>query len=104
VIATSLRAIKGRDADSARALFKAFRLVPEDVKVPLQALAWVYEASTGAGAGAGAGETPSLLQLRRCVGDYISRRPLPHTVLECRASKVINRDACPRPTPAGRSS
>lgn len=72
VIATSLRAIKGRDADSARALFTAFRLVPEDVKVPLQALQWVHEASTG-GSGGGAGEAPSLLQLRRWTKLLIDR-------------------------------
>lgn len=71
VIATSLRAIKGREADSARALFKAFRLVPEDVKIPLEALAWVYEASNEAGGSSGG--IPTLLQLRRWTKLLIER-------------------------------
>jgi hypothetical protein len=71
IIATSLRALKGPHAASARELLKAFRLVPEDVKVPLEALTWVYEASTSAEASdSGA---PSLLHLRRCTKMLIDR-------------------------------
>jgi tetratricopeptide (TPR) repeat protein len=89
VIATSLRAIKGRDADSARALFKAFRLVPEDVKIPLEALACVYEASNAAeeataasssGSDGGGGSSPrgpsgppTMLQLRKWTKLLIER-------------------------------
>ncbi len=75
VIATSLREIKGRDADGARALFKAFRLVPEDVKIPLEALAWVYEASNGAGieSNLAAVATPTMLQLRKWTKMLIDR-------------------------------
>ena len=29
---------------------------------------------------------------------YISRRPMPHTVLECQVFKMSNSDTCPRPT------
>ncbi len=75
VIATSLRAIEGRDADSARALFKAFRLVPEDVKIPLEALAWVYEASNGAEEAnvESASTMPTMLQLRKWTKLLIDR-------------------------------
>lgn len=74
VIATSLREIKGRDADGARALFKAFRLVPEDVKVPLEALAWMYEASNGIGIeGSDGGATPTMIQLRKWTKMLIDR-------------------------------
>ena len=63
--------VKGPHAASARELLKAFRLVPEDVKVPLEALTWVYEASTSAEASdSGA---PSLLHLRRCTKMLIDR-------------------------------
>ena len=41
IIATSLRAMHGSHAESARALFKAFSLVPEDCRIPLEALQWV---------------------------------------------------------------
>jgi hypothetical protein len=71
IIATSLRAIKGPHAASARNLLKAFRLVPEDAKVPLEALAWICEASIAAEGGDGG--TPSLLQLRRWTKLLIDR-------------------------------
>ena len=50
IIATSLRTLKGPHAEPARALLRAFRLVPEDVKVPLEALAWIFESSVAGGA------------------------------------------------------
>jgi hypothetical protein len=31
----------------------------------------------------------------------MSRRPMPHTVLGCQVSKMINSDTCPRPTTGG---
>jgi hypothetical protein len=73
VISTSLKAIKGREADSARALFSAFRLVPEDAQIPLQALAWVYEASVAAGHSGVSSGTPTMLQLRRWTKLLIER-------------------------------
>eukprot|EP01050_Picozoa_sp_SAG11_P003010 SAG11_NODE_161_length_14021_cov_36.845065_11_plen_702_part_00 len=67
IIATSLRTLKGPHADSARALLRAFRLVPEDVKVPLEALAWLYQASSGTE------RPPKLFQLRRWTRILIDR-------------------------------
>jgi len=68
VIATSLGAIHGPNAEAARTLFKSFGLIPEDVKVPLEALQWIYQAEVGEGA-----EAPSLLQLRKCTKLLIDR-------------------------------
>ena len=50
-----------------------------------------------------AGEAPGLLPAAlSAAGRYteiiFSRRPMPHTVLECQVSNVINSDTCPRPT------
>jgi hypothetical protein len=77
IISTSLRTLKGPHAEHARALLRAFRLVPEDVKVPLEALALIYRASSEAEAGAGAAgggtSPPSLLQLRRWTQMLIER-------------------------------
>jgi tetratricopeptide (TPR) repeat protein len=67
VIATSLRAIKGPRAESARKLLRAFALVPEDVKVPLEALRCIYQASDVDSHGI------SLLQLRRLTKLLIDR-------------------------------
>ena len=76
VIATSLRAIKGTHAESARMLLRAFRLVPEDVKIPLEALQCVYAASNEVDTGQAAGAATSLLplhQLRRITKILIDR-------------------------------
>ena len=75
VIATSLRAIKGPHAESARMLLRAFRLVPEDVKCALEALQCVYAASNGVEAdcsGVAAG-TLSFYQLRKITKMLIDR-------------------------------
>ena len=65
VIATSLRAISGPHAESAQALLRAFRLVPEDVQCPLEALQCVYAASTDVEADqrGGSSDRPPLLQI-----------------------------------------
>jgi hypothetical protein len=34
----------------------------------------------------------------RCVGEYISRCPMPLKALHCPVSKLFNSDTCPRPT------
>jgi hypothetical protein len=76
VIATSLGAIQGPYAAAARALFRSFRLVPEDAKVPLEALQWIYQADMGDGdgvAGVDALQAPTLLQLRKCTKLLIDR-------------------------------
>ena len=39
----------------------------------------------------------TILRLYSCIG----RRLMPHTVLECPVSNMINSDACPRPTTGG---
>jgi hypothetical protein len=77
IIATSLRALKGPHAQSARSLLRAFRLIPEDVKCPLEALQCVFAASNGTElAQSGAGATPALLpmhKLRRITKMLIDR-------------------------------
>ena len=75
VIATSLRAIKGPHAESARMLLRAFRLVPEDVKCPLEALQCVYAASNEVETdrSGGAVGTPSFYQLRKITKMLIDR-------------------------------
>jgi hypothetical protein len=62
IIATSLNAIKGKHKDAATRLFRSFAMVPEDCKIPLEALAMVFEAEMG---GDGPTQTPKLLDLRR---------------------------------------
>eukprot|EP01052_Picozoa_sp_SAG31_P045030 SAG31_NODE_8073_length_1528_cov_1.107768_1_plen_102_part_10 len=76
IIATSLRTLKGPHAENARTLLRAFRLVPEDVKCPLDALAVFYQASSESEATAGAkasATAPTLLQLRRWTQMLIER-------------------------------
>ena len=68
VISTSLAAIHGRNAELARTLFKSFGLLPEDVKVPLEALQWIYQAQVGDGS-----DPPPLYLLRRCTKVLIDR-------------------------------
>ena len=80
VIATSLRAITGPHAESARMLLQAFRLVPEDVKCPLAALQCIYAANTMATAGQSSVDTvtteyilPPVHHLRRVTKILIDR-------------------------------
>ena len=41
---------------------------------------------------------PPLYIFEHFVGEYISTYPIPLKGLECQASKLVNSDACPRPT------
>lgn len=50
--------------------------MPEDAKVPLEALQWIYQADMGDGdgvAGVDALQAPTLLQLRKCTKLLIDR-------------------------------
>jgi hypothetical protein len=51
IFSSSLRAITGPHADAVRTLFRALGLVPEDTRVPLQALCMLYEAEVVAQGG-----------------------------------------------------
>jgi hypothetical protein len=67
VIATSLGALSGSQGQELRTLLEAFALVPEDVKVPLEALCWVLEARMDCR------QTPSVLSVRRWTKLLIDR-------------------------------
>jgi hypothetical protein len=68
IIATSLRALKGPQQEHVRTLLKSFALVPEDVKIPLEMMCWVFEAEVGDGSA-----PPSLIALRRWTKHLIDR-------------------------------
>ena len=73
IIAASLNAIKGNDPATATAtarLFRSFAMVPEDCKIPQEALAMVFEAEMGED---GPTEKPERLDLRRYTKILIDR-------------------------------
>lgn len=72
IFASSLRAIDGAHADAARTLFRAMGLVPEDTRVPLQALIMLYEAEVQA-QGRSLQKQPSVLNIRRWLKILIDR-------------------------------
>eukprot|EP01051_Picozoa_sp_SAG22_P020250 SAG22_NODE_4022_length_1418_cov_1.245641_1_plen_441_part_10 len=65
VIAASLRAISGRHRAEILLLFKAMALIPEDVPVPLEVLAMMYEAEVSTDADTPGSKRPTLMNLRR---------------------------------------
>lgn len=66
VIATSLKAMRGPNAAAMTTLLAAFGLAAEDVKVPLEALLWMMEASSDE-------QPPTMAQLRRMTKALIDR-------------------------------
>jgi hypothetical protein len=68
MIATSLKAIHGPQAETCRTLLKSFALVSEDQSVPLEALGWMYSAVADADVAA-----PTIAMLRRLVKALIDR-------------------------------
>eukprot|EP01043_Picozoa_sp_COSAG02_P024695 COSAG02_NODE_1359_length_13055_cov_31.608397_5_plen_963_part_00 len=67
LIKTSLRSIQGPHAEGARSLFKCFGLAPEDSSVPLEALAFMFQAQHGSG------KPIALKQIRRWLKMLIDR-------------------------------
>ena len=66
MIATSLKAIGGAQAEQVRLVFRALALVPEDARVPLEALIWMMEAVDDS-------STVTIAQLRRMIKCLIDR-------------------------------
>jgi hypothetical protein len=73
MIAASLRAIQGPQADNIRTLLSSMGLIPEDVRCPIQALSWVYEAAQSDADRRGQEQPPTLAQLRRWTHVLIDR-------------------------------
>jgi hypothetical protein len=76
IIRTSLKAIRGASRDNVLRLFRAFAVVPEDTRIPIEMVGMLYEAE---------GETPldrppSLLNVRRWLKVLIDRSLILGTV------------------------